>query len=248
MKEAFKFTDEKSSKFWWIDYEGTDFVVNFGKAGTTGRFQIKEFETEQECEKEALKLIAQKTKKGYTQDPDFDFQGHLYFDDEEIGLHPKTSHPNFRKYFTNKIYMDCVDEETPFGSDEGADTLYFLQEALRKNKDENLLTFAQKLIEDDWEMRYIPSSYPLNKEDFEKLLAEQEDNIMNILQTDQVIIAVAFGGIKIKGTIPDELKKLTLLAMDRIDLLSNIQGYYQGESEVIAIMRKDLHSFPLKNA
>lgn len=246
MKEAFKFTDEKSSKFWWIDYEGTDFVVNFGKTGATGRFQIKEFDTEQECKKEALKLIAQKIKKGYTQDSDFDFQEHIYFDDEEIGLHPKTSHPNFRKNFTNEIYIDCCDEETPFGSDEGADTLYFLQEALRKNRDEDLLLFAQKLIEDDWEMRYMPPYYPLNKEDLEKLLAEQEDNGMNILQTDQVIIAVAFGGIKIKGTIPQELKKLALLAMDRIDLLSNIQGYYQGESEVISIMRKDLQNFPIQ--
>ena len=75
------------------------FAVNYGKTGTTGRYDIKEFETEQKCESEALKQISQKIKKGYVETSDFDFINHLYFDNEEIGLHPKTSHPNFFKAF-----------------------------------------------------------------------------------------------------------------------------------------------------
>ena len=31
MKRAFIYKDEKSHKFWWIDYSGCDFAVNYGK-------------------------------------------------------------------------------------------------------------------------------------------------------------------------------------------------------------------------
>ena len=51
------------------------------------------------------------------------FNNHLYFDSEEIGLHPKTSHPLFDKYFNRENYYDCGEEESPFGNDNGSDTL-----------------------------------------------------------------------------------------------------------------------------
>lgn len=33
MKRAFIYKDEKSHKFWCIDYSGYDFSVNYGKSG-----------------------------------------------------------------------------------------------------------------------------------------------------------------------------------------------------------------------
>ena len=30
MKKCFIYNDEKSSKFWWIDYEGGSLAVNYG--------------------------------------------------------------------------------------------------------------------------------------------------------------------------------------------------------------------------
>lgn len=36
MKKAFKFKDEKSDKFWRINYSGKDFAVNYGKNGDRG--------------------------------------------------------------------------------------------------------------------------------------------------------------------------------------------------------------------
>ena len=53
MKRAFIYKDEKSHKFWWIDYSGCDFAVNYGKFDSIGKFEIKDFDTEEEC----LKLI-----------------------------------------------------------------------------------------------------------------------------------------------------------------------------------------------
>ncbi len=85
MKKRFIYHDEKSNKFWWIDYEGDSLAVNYGKVGSIGKFQTKEFDNEEQCLKEASKLIAAKMKKGYQEDPKFNFMDRYYFDDEEIG-------------------------------------------------------------------------------------------------------------------------------------------------------------------
>ncbi|VTQ21223.1 WGR domain protein [Escherichia coli] len=34
MKKRFIYHDEKSNKFWWIDYEGDSLAVNYGKVGS----------------------------------------------------------------------------------------------------------------------------------------------------------------------------------------------------------------------
>jgi predicted DNA-binding WGR domain protein len=65
MKRTFIYTDEKSNKFWSIDADGSAFTVNYGKVGSAGQTQEKSFADEKTCEKEANKLIAEKTKKGY---------------------------------------------------------------------------------------------------------------------------------------------------------------------------------------
>ena len=38
MKRAFIYKDEKSHKFWWIDYSGCDFAVNYDKFDSIGKF------------------------------------------------------------------------------------------------------------------------------------------------------------------------------------------------------------------
>ena len=65
MKRVFVFQDFKSQKFWSIDVVGTDVTVNYGKLGTDGQTQVKNYATTEEAEKAAGKLIAEKTKKGY---------------------------------------------------------------------------------------------------------------------------------------------------------------------------------------
>lgn len=67
MKRVFVFKDFKSQKFWSIDVVGTDITVNYGKLGTDGQTQVKNFSTPEEAEKAATKLIAEKTKKGYVE-------------------------------------------------------------------------------------------------------------------------------------------------------------------------------------
>ena len=67
MKGVFVFQDFKSQKFWSIEVVGTDVTVNYGKLGTAGQTQVKNYATTEEAEKAADKLIAEKTKKGYVE-------------------------------------------------------------------------------------------------------------------------------------------------------------------------------------
>ena len=43
MKRVFVFQDFKSQKFWSIDVVGTDVTVNYGKLGTDGQTQVKNY-------------------------------------------------------------------------------------------------------------------------------------------------------------------------------------------------------------
>lgn len=65
MKRKFIFKDDKSDKFWTVEVEGATLTVIFGKTNTAGNANVKEFESGEEAEREAQKLIKEKLKKGY---------------------------------------------------------------------------------------------------------------------------------------------------------------------------------------
>jgi len=61
----FEYKDDKSSKFWEISPTGNGFTVRYGKIGTEGQTQTKEFADTATTENQAQKLIAEKVGKGY---------------------------------------------------------------------------------------------------------------------------------------------------------------------------------------
>jgi len=238
MKKAFVFQDDKSNKFWWIESFKDSFVVNYGKFGVTGKYEIKEFDSEEECEKQAQKMISSKMKKGYKEDTTFDFINRFYFDDEEIGLNLLTSHPNFRSCFTEEFYCDCCDEEAPFGSDEGSDTLYLITEKLRKSPKFKFADFPRYIIEDEWGMEYIPVD-----DLSEDLVAKQiKDDEMNTTQSDMITYASAFAQIKISGKLDPTLKESAVKAMERYKITAKILEWGV-ESSVTNKMIDDLSAF-----
>lgn len=60
-----EFQEGTSNKFWKIEVNGNTFTVTFGKVGTAGKSQQKNFDSPEEAQKEADKLVASKRKKGY---------------------------------------------------------------------------------------------------------------------------------------------------------------------------------------
>ncbi|MCM1079808.1 MAG: WGR domain-containing protein [Bacteroidales bacterium] len=157
MKRGFIYKNEKTSKFWWIDYGECCFAVGYGKCGSVGTFLVKEFGTEEECRKEAEKLVRSKIRKGYVEDDDFDFVNRLYIDNYDFGLSPKTSNPRFVEHFTDELYYSEYEEFGPFGSDEGSDTLAAIYGRIRKNPDFDFESFPRKFVEDSCGMKYIPA-------------------------------------------------------------------------------------------
>ena len=57
MKRVFVFQDFKSQKFWSIEVVGTDITVNYGKLGTDGQTQVKNYATTEEAEKAGADFV-----------------------------------------------------------------------------------------------------------------------------------------------------------------------------------------------
>lgn len=63
--QRFELIEGKSSKFWEVEIQGATLAVRFGRIGTNGQSQTKEFADTAAVEKERDKLIREKTGKGY---------------------------------------------------------------------------------------------------------------------------------------------------------------------------------------
>jgi predicted DNA-binding WGR domain protein len=61
----FELVEGSSSKFWEIKVDGASFTVTFGRLGTAGQSKTTTCASEDAVNKEAEKLIREKTKKGY---------------------------------------------------------------------------------------------------------------------------------------------------------------------------------------
>lgn len=57
----------KSKKFWEIDVAGKKVTTRYGRIGTDGQATEKSFDIDSEAQEHASKLIAEKTRKGYTE-------------------------------------------------------------------------------------------------------------------------------------------------------------------------------------
>jgi predicted DNA-binding WGR domain protein len=62
---SLEFEEGTSSKFWRARVEGKTLYVNYGKLGSTGQTQVKDFADPATAAKEYDKLVKEKRKKGY---------------------------------------------------------------------------------------------------------------------------------------------------------------------------------------
>src|SRR3954466_12031419 len=59
------FSEGSSHKFWKIELDGSSHTVTYGRIGTAGQSQTKEFPSDDAARKSFDQLIAEKTRKGY---------------------------------------------------------------------------------------------------------------------------------------------------------------------------------------
>ncbi|MBX7219050.1 MAG: DUF4132 domain-containing protein [Blastocatellia bacterium] len=67
MKREFQFSEGTSNKFWTITLSGSSHTVQFGRVGTAGQTQTKDFASADEARKSFDKLVQEKVKKGYVE-------------------------------------------------------------------------------------------------------------------------------------------------------------------------------------
>ncbi len=65
-KRRFELVEGTSSKFWEVNLAGASFTVTFGRIGTAGQSKVKKCKDAAAAKAEVEKLIAEKTKKGYS--------------------------------------------------------------------------------------------------------------------------------------------------------------------------------------
>ncbi len=137
----------------------------------------------------------------------------LYFDDPEgEGPSRETSHPRFVSHVTDAFYYDCTDEFSPFGNDDGADTLASLEEWYEENGNlKKPLKFLKDLIEESWgfETKHMKLT------DKAQILRIHKEKEFLFDTVDHAIIATAFGQYKIEGSLNGDLKALADIAIDR---------------------------------
>jgi predicted DNA-binding WGR domain protein len=66
----FRFSEGTSNKFWRIHVDGTTHTIVFGRVGSAGQTQTKEYGTGDEAARAAEKLVAEKLRKGYVETGD----------------------------------------------------------------------------------------------------------------------------------------------------------------------------------
>jgi predicted DNA-binding WGR domain protein len=65
MKRQFEFVAGNSSKFWDVSVANCTVTICFGRIGTSGQSQTKEFADASSAQRHADKMIAEKIRKGY---------------------------------------------------------------------------------------------------------------------------------------------------------------------------------------
>jgi len=67
MTRRFEFVGGNSAKYWECAVVGNQVTVRYGRLGTEGQTQTKEFPSPESAQKHADGLIASKLKKGYVE-------------------------------------------------------------------------------------------------------------------------------------------------------------------------------------
>jgi uncharacterized protein YfeS len=141
----------------------------------------------------------------------------LYFDDPEQGLAAETSHPAFVKTCVGEFFFDQGDEFAPFGGDGGNDTLRSLEDWLRGKKPGKVRAFVDYLLE-DWGFT-LPDLLETRASVVHEWLADPELMIY-VPEIDQLLIAAAFGQLKIAGRVEPAVLELALAATAREKLVT----------------------------
>ena len=173
----------------------------------------------------------------------------LYFDDPDVGLARETSHPTFARIAAQDFYYDCGDDFSPFGNDDGSDTLAALEEWYQEQtggKPAKALRFLRQQLS-DWDLP-VPQDMLVQDEAAKaQWMASDDMNQIYLRSVCRAHVATAFGQLKITGSIDADLHQQALLALACQQWLNTVARskypdweYADQESERLALMNAAL--------
>jgi uncharacterized protein YfeS len=128
-----------------------------------------------------------------------------YFDDPEEGMSRETSHPRFLELATEDFYYDCCDDFSPFGNDDGADTLFCLQDWYQNGgQNSEGMQFLAEILS-DWNLGVPCHLKPSNPDAAESWLSEGDMHENYLLSECHARVATAFGQLKITGNVDPQI-------------------------------------------
>ena len=135
-----------------------------------------------------------------------------YFDDPDEGLARATSHPAFVRACPEDLFYDCADDFGPFGNDCGSDALHSLQEWYRAGARGTARGFIDRTIR-AWGIT-LPDLLATDRDTVIGWL-DDPDLEMFAREVGNLVVAVAFGQLKITGAIDPDIVALAQAAMTR---------------------------------
>ena len=154
--------------------------------------------------------------------------------EEEDDLVPERCHPAACHLLPDAFFWDCTEENSPFGNDEGADTLSSFRRWRQQHPDLHPFLFLDRLLA-DWEV--INEGWNVIEADQVQRIIEQDE--YSPLVRDDVIIAAAFGQVLLDGVCAADVKERAMTAMRRqaLPVMIAFRGWADAEARVSRLMR-----------
>ena len=144
----------------------------------------------------------------------------LYALDESKQLSPKDAHPHAAALMADSFYWSNSDENTPFGNDNGADTLSRFRKWIPQHREEKPAVFIKEVCESfqapfrEWN--------EINPSDLHTILDWKKSYVMTT--GDDIIISAAFAQLMIEGTVDNSLKRLAFIAIGKEEAPNTIKS------------------------
>jgi uncharacterized protein YfeS len=130
---------------------------------------------------------------------------------------PETAHPRARQLMKEEFLWDCVDEEAPFGSDEGADAYYEFRDWRARNKKKKLTDCLAWIMQGEKLKNY--NEKLCTNQAIERDLENPDEAFLgedyDMFTLDATVIATALGQLLDEGRIDPEAKPFVRVAIKR---------------------------------
>jgi uncharacterized protein YfeS len=124
-----------------------------------------------------------------------------YLSDPDDGHSRETSHPRFLELAPEAFYYDGTDDFSPFGSDDGFDTLAGLEDWYRDGGADGAVSAYLWALLDDWDFGLPDGLLRADAPTVQAWLDDNETNDTYLIAECRARVATAFGQLKIGGQV-----------------------------------------------